>query len=43
MAAELSAESGGVAAIDTATVQTVLEQHLRRHLNELADVKPSFR
>jgi hypothetical protein len=43
MAAELSEALGGAAVIDTATVQSVLEQHLRRHLDELADVKPSFR
>lgn len=43
MAAELSAALGGAAVLDTATVQAVLEQHLRRHLDDLADVKPAFR
>lgn len=43
MAAELSAALGEAAVLDTATVQTVLEQHLRRHLDDLADVKPAFR
>ena len=43
MAAELSAAVGSSAAIDVATMQTVLEQHLRRQLDDLADVKPAFR
>lgn len=43
MAAELSAALGGAAVLDTATVQTLLEQHLRRQLDDLADVKPAFR
>ncbi|MBE7183839.1 MAG: hypothetical protein INR68_05490 [Methylobacterium mesophilicum] len=43
MAAELSAALGGAAVLDTATVQTVLEQHLRRHLDDLSDVKLAFR
>jgi hypothetical protein len=39
VAGEMAAEAG----IEPHTMQTLLETHVRAHLNELADIKPEFR
>lgn len=39
VAGQMAAEAG----IDPHTMQTLLETHVRAHLNELADIKPEFR
>jgi hypothetical protein len=47
MAAELSAScsdtTGQPITVEPATMQKVLEKHVRAHLDELAEVRPDFR
>jgi hypothetical protein len=47
MAAELSASSsdaaGGAVEVDQRSLHTVLERHVREHLAELAEIRPSLR
>jgi hypothetical protein len=47
MAAELSASSsdaaGGAVEVDQHSLHTVLERHVREHLAELAEIRPSLR